>query len=466
MAGPIGAGSWQERQIDKKKKNTEGGGGAGGAAGSLLAGALDLGGNQAAGSLSEALERQAAVQRRQATVNGGGGSLSDMFAQVPQTDPIADLVAGMMGQYNSINVAPTPLEQLQKIANQQVSAQFDPLIQALTTEMNTKKKRGAESQTEARQMYGDMSNEFLAQLPQMTQQFAAEDQATNQRYDNAQKQLQDMYGQQSKVQQQVLQNLGIQAAAPDASAQANTDQKYFQGQMESDQQASLNALNEQQMAQQNYQQNLGSTTKLAGENTAQDIGRQLEDYLTQAGAQMTGLQGQRSSTLASLLQQLQAQDAERVSSQEQQQFQNLMALSNFQLDAARAQQQGNMDQMNLMMKMNGGNDQLFKGTTSLAGAQNFLAQQYPDQPIMSSNIMQQLNDVLQNPDVVNGKFVLDPGNPATGKGPTYSDVGQEKMMELLRQEFEQENMSQPGRYSTADINNAINALAAYLGKLR
>lgn len=396
-----------------------------------------------AGSLAEALEKQANAQKKQAIAKSGANAAAD---------PISSMMNDFMQQYNSINVPQTPIEQLRKMAESQVGAQFDPMMELLKQQMSQHQTTGKRSMGEARDMYNALSSDFLGQIPQLTQQFAAEDKETNSRYDTAQSQLAQQYGDQSKQQDAVLKQLGIAAAAPDAAAQANTDQKYFQGQMETDQQASLNALNEQQLAAQNYQQNLGDTTRVAGENTAQDIRQQLADYMDQAQTQMGGLQSQRGAALAQLLQQMQGQDADNAAKQEQQQFDNLLAMSRFQLDAAKAQG-----------KASGAND-LFKGTTGLSGAQNFLGQQYPDSPIMASNLMTQLNDVLKNKDVTNGKYQLTPGDET--HGPTYSDVGQEYMMKLLRGEIDKENQAQPGRYGTGDINNAINALLAYMGKLR
>lgn len=473
---------YQKKKIEERKQQAKQAAEKANANGSLTA-LLDIGGNNAAGSLAEALERQAAVQRRMSEVDASsapglsGGMLSQMPIEqpLPQSNPVEDLISGLFQQANSINVAPTPFEELQKLANQQVAAQFDPVIAALQQQMDTKQKRGKESQSQARGMYNSLGDDLVGQLPQITQQFAAEDAATNARYDNAQRQLQDMYGQQSQQQQQVLQNLGIQAAAPDASAQARTDQNYFQGQMESEQQAALNALAEQEMAQSNYQRNLGNSSRMAGENTAQDIGRMLEDYMDQAGTQMTGLQGQRGSALSALLQQLQGQDASRVQQEEQQQFQNLMALSNFQLDAQRLATQSEMDRMNYQLRlqemanqqMQGqGEDPLFQGTMGNTGAANFLAQLYPDQPILASGLLSNIDDVMRNEDVVRGKYVLDPGDPGMGKGPTYADVDQNYISNLLRREIEQENIQNPGRYGPSDIANAIDALMAYLGKMR
>lgn len=427
--------SKKKKSSDKKKKSSGGG--------SMLSSL----GKSNVGSMAEAIERQANSQAQQARQKSG----------LTSTNPIEQMMSDFMSQYNSIDVAPTPLEQLQKLAEQQVGAQFDPMIDLLSQQMTSKTGRANKSMNEARDMYGALSKDFLSQIPELTQQFAAEDKEANQRYDSAQAELQKQYGNQSKEQQAVLQQLGIQAAAPEASQQARDDQAYFQGQMETDQQAALSALNEQQRAQQDYQSNLGNTTRVAGENTAQDIRGMLEDYLDQANTQMTGLQSQRGSALQSLLQQMQSQDAGRIEKEEQQQFENLLAMSRLQLDAAKAAGSGSGAS---------GAEGLFKGTSGLSGAQNFLAQQYPESPIIAGNLMEQLNDVLSNKQVTQGKYQLEPGDPSTGKAARYSDVGQEYMMDLLRNEIEKENQSQPGRYGSGDINNAINALLAYLGKLR
>jgi hypothetical protein len=417
---------------NKKKGKARGGGGL-----SNLGGSVDI--------LAEAIERQAATQKQQAAQQSSLTSI----------DPFTALQQQLFSAVNGIGFAPTPLEQLRKMAESQVSAQFDPQISALQGEMDRHSKRGKENAKTARDMYGSLAKDFLAELPAMTEQFAAEDAAANQRYDQSQQQMQGEYDKQAAEQNAVLKRLGIQAAAPDASQQAMEDQAYFQNQSEMDQQSALSALNEQQQAQTNYQQNLGSNARMAGENAAQDIRAMLQDYLGQAGTQLAGLQGQKSSAIEALLAQMQQQDQQNIAKQRQQEFENQMALYNFQLNTMKAANSG----------QGGGsaNDPFGGGlSTGLAGAQNYLASQYPDQDILASNLMEQINDVLSNKQVTQGKFVLEPGNEALGKSPKYSDVGQEYMMDLLRREFEKEG----DRYSTGDINATMNALLAYLGKLR
>lgn len=398
-------------------------------------------------TLAEAIEKQAAAQKRQAEAKTlGSGAMTDPFTALQQQ---------LFSAANGINVAPTPLQQLKEMATNQVAAQYDPQLNALANEMNMHQRHGKASEKEARKMYGALAQDYMSQMPDITAQFKSEDDATNQRYDQAQQQMNDEYKKNASQQDAVLKQLGVQAASQDASQQASDDQKYFQNQSNLDQQSALNQLSEQQMAQQDYQRNLGSNAKMAGENIAQDIGSQLRDYMDQASGQANSLQAQKSSAIQALLSEMQQQDASRVSSQEQQQFGNMMQLFNFQLAAQKA--------ANSAAKQNQtGFGSPGTITSGLEGAQNYLASQYPDQPILASNLMEQLNDVLSNKDVVNGKFVLDPGDPSMGKSPRYSDVGQEYMMDLLRREFEK----QGNRYGTGDINATMNALQAYLGKLR
>jgi hypothetical protein len=399
-----------------------------------------------AGSLSEAIEKQAANQKAQAALKGGGGV----------TDPFQALQEQLYNAANGINVAPTPLEELRKMATSQVAAQYDPQLAALNSEIKGHGDRAVRSEKTARDMYGALSKDYLSQMPDITAQYKAEDDATNQRYDQAQQQMNGEYQDNAKQQDDVLKQLGITAAAPDASQQTKEDQAYFQNQTEADQQNALSALSQQQSAQTDYQRNLGSNAKMAGENTAEGIHQDLTDYLNQANSQKTQLQGQRGAAIEALLAQMQQQDASRVQSQSQDQFNNMMKLFNFQLSAQKADSSSHKGGGGF-----GGGSGLDSITSGLQGANNYLANVYPDQPILAKNLMAQLNDVLSNKAVTQGKFQLDPGNPSLGQAPKYSDTGQEYMMDLLRHQFEK----QGGRYNNQDLNATMNALLAYMGKL-
>lgn len=448
--------NWQRKAISDKKSSVasqKGGifGGIANSGGGPLSSQLDSGSND----LAVLIERQAAAAKAKSQA-----------AQGPAANPYDMLQQQLFNAVNGVQAQTTPLDQLRKMATSQVSAQFDPQIQGLLDTMKGSQARGARSEKEARQMYGDLSKDFLSQLPDLTAQYAADDKATNARYDQAQQQMQGEYDKQAAEQDAVLKRLGVQAAQPDSSQQARDDQAYFQNQSNLDQQQQLNSMDQQQNASLDYQRGLGNSAKMAGENTAQDIAQQLSDYLTQSNGQLNTLRGQKQSGIAALLSQMQQQDAQSAESTRQKEIDNLMAMFNFQLSAQKAgdsaASKGGIMGGIAGAPAQGGNGSLFKGTSGLSGASNYLAEQYPNQPILATNLQQELNNVLSNPDVVKGKYVLDPGNASLGKGPTYSNVGQEYMMDLLRQNMQQ----QGGKYNSGDINNAMNELLAYLGKLR
>jgi hypothetical protein len=442
-------GNNKNKKKKTKKKSNRGLGAAAGAFGNFGAANALFGAKEQASSLAELIEKQAAAQKRQAVEKG----LVDGIAS-----PFQSLQDQLFNAVNAINVAPTPLETLRQMAQSQVSAQFDPQISALVDEMGMRADRGNRSMKDARGMYGALAKDYMAQLPELTQQFAAEDQAANARYDDAQNVLKEQYQDNANEQDAVLKRLGIQAASQDASQQAQEDQAYFQSQMELDQQQNMSALNEQQNADMSYTRNLSNNAKMAGENTAQEIRTALDEFMNQANGQVNSLKAQKGSAIEALLAQMQAQDQQRMETSRQQEFDNMMKLFNFQLQAQNsAAKYAPSD--NSMAQQFGAEGTL---TTGLAGARNYLASQYPDQPILASNLMEQLNDVLSNKQVTQGKFILEPGDESMGRAPKYSDVGQEFMMDLLRREFEKEG----SRYSTGNINATMEALQAYLGKLR
>lgn len=415
----------------------------------------DLGGGRrpidpgrTATTLAEAIERQANSQKRSAEKKA-------QKSRGPVMDPFMSLQQQLFDQMNGIQVAPTPFEELQRMAQTQVGAQFNPMIEALKRQMEAKQNRGQRSQGQAREMYGDLSKDLISQIPMLTQRFAEQDAQTEHRYDTASTELQNQYGKQEAEQLALMKKLGIDAASQEATQQAEDDQNYFQNQMTLDEQRQMDAMDQQQSSATTYQRSLGNNSKMAGENRAQEIGQMLEEYLTEAEGQMTGLQGQKSSAMAALLAQMQGQDAQRVQQQTESEGDRLMDLFRFQLDAMNSSSKA-------QDRLGAGSIGTFKGTSGLSGASNHLAEQYPDSPQLASGLMEQIHDVLGNKNVVRGKYVLEKGNEGQGRGPKYADVDQNYMIDLLRREFEKEG----DRYSPRDLNSTIDALLAYMGKLR
>lgn len=413
-----------------------------------------------ANSLQRLIDKQVQAQR-EAAKNQMPPGFGVLKLPEPPPDPLQLLQQQLFGQMNAIPSYLTPLEQLRKQAEQQMAAQYDPLIQSLQQNISATTKRGHQNEADAKNMYGSLAKDLASQIPNITNQMRqAQDEASN-RYAQAQQQTQQDYSQQANQQQQILNNLGLQSAQQAAGAQTASDQKYFQNQEQLSKQQSLDALQQQGQADQGYQQNISDSAQMAGTNAVSDLQRQLEDYLGTANTQLGGLQAQKSSGIEALLSQLQSADHQNAATQRQNQIDNLMKMFNFQLDTqkemdrnAQAQQQQNKS--------------LFQGTSGPNGAANYLAESLGgDRVNTEQQILKLINDTMADPNVVAGKHpqLDNKGKPITdqitGKPVTIQNTDQ-YLEDLLRNKME----TTPGGYSTSDINSAINALLAYLGKLK
>lgn len=399
-------------------------------------------------SLADAIRAQAANQAKQASQKSG-------LVDTAPANPLDQL----MQQIQNISVQATPYDQLMAQASGSAGAQFDPLIKALQGQMDTTTNRAHANQKQAQQMYGDLAKDIAGQMPEITNQMAQASNETQNRYDQTQQSLQGEYDKQAQTQADLYKKLGIQAAAPEASQQAMTDQAYFQNQNKSDEAAAMQLLDEMKNADVSYNQQSSNNTRLAGDNAAQDIGTQLEDYLSNANGKMEGLQAGRSSAVSSLLSQLQQQDAQRVTSQEDKQYNQLMDMFNLQLKMQQMSQDSQASP-------------LFKGTNGPSGASNYLSEIYgggqgsPGGDSFSSNaIMNSINSVMENPAVLAGSY--DSGQKDQYGQPVMNKVNDAYLRKLLTQQMTSDQGPLTGtQFSSADINNAINALLAYQGKLK
>lgn len=407
-------------------------------------------------SLADALRAQADNQAKQAErkknrSRGGGGNAAP--------NPLDQL----MEQIQSINVEATPIELLMQQARGSAGAQYNPLIKELEAQMGATKRRAKGNKKEAKAMYSALAGDIDSETPQIVaEQKAAQNEAKN-RYREAQQEIGGQYDRQAREQAQVLKQLGIQAAAPEASQQQVEDEAYFKNQIASDKNADLDMLKEMYQADRAYNRETADTTRLAGVNAAGDIQAQLEDYLQTAGGKLAGYRAGKSSAIEAMMAQLQQEDAERVTEAEENEYDRLMDMFNLQLkmqEAARKAQMAASDA--------GG---LFKGTNGPSGMSNYLGEMYPNDRFSRNSISDAINDVMAHPDVIAGRVPA--GEDAYGKQQSNA-MTDEYMIDLLRRRMNEGDLKDSTKpnalsgtdFSNSDVNNAINALLAYLGKLK
>jgi hypothetical protein len=388
-------------------------------------------------SLADAIQNQATTQKQQAL----GMTTIDPFQQLMQQ--LQQQLGGVSAQQYM-----SPLEQLRQQAQSSVSAQYDPQIAALKAEMERTQGRGKRNKGEARSMYSALSKDIASDLPGIKQMMDKSQADVGGMYKGAQAEITKGYDASQAEQESIMKQLGIQAAMPDANKEAATDEQYFKNIAGQDSRQIQDALEQIQQGAQVYNTESSQNANFAGTNAVNDIQAQLEDYLQQAGGQMSALTSGKEAGIAAALAQLQAADQQRAEQQAQQAQAMIMQLANFQLDA----------QTKLGKLAQGGkNEDLFKGTSGLSGATNFLAQKYPNQPTRASALSSLLGQVLSLPELQSGKQTIkDPSTNMNEQIPVTTEF----VMQKIREAGEGQGFAQ------GDLNNVMDAYLATIGKLR
>lgn len=376
-------------------------------------------------------------------------------------DPYQQLQQQMQQQLSGIGSQMTPDSVLRAQAASQAAAKYDPLITALQGQMNTTTNQGHANQQQARDMYGSLSSDIMNQIPGMQQQNQTQQQDVSKRYAQGASQMQQAYQNQAQQQQDLMTKLGIQAAAGDPRVQQGaTDQQYFTNQNSADAQHQKDALQQIAATDTGYENKMASNAKLAGENQAQDIGKQLATYLSGANDKMTGLQSSKADDLNNFFNQLKSADAANVNSANNNAFNQMMAMNNFGLDATKAQNAQQQAQQDLQLKMlqleQSKNGNILGNSSGMSGAANVLGQRYgsgnTDEATKLENI---LGQVLGSPEIIAGQHT---SKDAMGAN-TMVNNNNEYVMQQLR------NIAGQQGVQGGDINNLIDAYLAYKGQL-
>lgn len=379
----------------------------------------------------------------------------------PPPNPYEQLQQQLMAQLQGINTPAASDSDLRSQAASQAAMQYDPVMAALRGEMDRTSQQSQYNQGQARDMYNALASGFTNEIPGIQQQAQADQNNVTNQYATNAAQMQSAYQSQQQQQQDLMNKLGIQAAQGDPRLQqAATDQQYFTNQNNADAQHQKDALQQIAAADTGYQRNIASSSRLAGENTAQDFAHQLQQYLGTANDKMQGLESSKALDNTNLYNQLKNSDAQRISQSNQNAFSQLMALNNFQLNALNSQNTQQNDQNNFALQLQklqqdmGGNSLGQK--SGLSGSANLLAQRYGTDVNKATELENLLGQVLSQPDVISGQQKT---KDATGAD-TMVKMTPEYVMQQLR------NLATKNNLQGADVNNLIDAYLAYNGSLR
>jgi hypothetical protein len=369
----------------------------------------------------------------------------------------------------SINSFLTPQDVINKQASGAVNAQYDPQISGLLTNIAQQKTTTKQNQGKATQMYDALAQDLASQIPAMQQQTKQQQGDANSMYGSAKQDIGNQYANQNAQQQDTLKQLGLQAAMGNGSSgnaavaansptggvgqQAANDEKYAQSQADLQNQQAQNLLGEQGASSVQYQNSMADNSRMTGSNVVEDLSQQLANYLTGANSQVTALKSSKAQALQSMIAQLEQANQQNAQQQYQNSFNNTMATNNFGLSALKEQDSNTNAANSLAQQLALAQQKANPGLTSgPTGAASYLAKQYQNNPNEAVVLNQLIQDTLSRPDVINGVHNVNGSNASNTEA---------YLIDQLRQQAASEGVT-----NQSDLNNAINALLAFNGKLK
>lgn len=193
------------------------------------------------------------------------------------------------------------------LAESQVNAQFNPIIQQIMAQQGQTQQRAKTNQAAVGSLYTGAANQITADSAVSQKGFDQSQAQSKQLYTDERNRIAAGYAADAAAQRAQAKKLGtdmLGMGTESAIAQQNAD-KQFSDQMGSQQmQSSQNAFEQQQQAAGQYDKSIAQATRAEGIQGQQDIMGQLEQYMSQSNSDLANTRSQAAGSVTDLMQKL------------------------------------------------------------------------------------------------------------------------------------------------------------------
>jgi hypothetical protein len=262
----------------------------------------------------------------------------------PQGDPLAELMASIMGQS-----APD----FNAEASSQLSGVYAPQYAALDKAKGSAQGTKKSNEAQLNAMYNALGKDITSQQGQIAGTFNNAKSATGQAYAEGQSGIRNAYNSAAANNAALLKSLGIEAAASDPRLNQQQQQQsaFLQSLLSANNQGSQNALTQEQKAAQDF--NTAQRGVINAQHGEQNymLSRSLQDRMADLDNQGISLHSAQAQAIAQMANQLSGQYADQQSNlmkqmmdaqQDKQQQSNLDRNYNLDLQKFQASQQGDL----------------------------------------------------------------------------------------------------------------------------
>lgn len=259
-------------------------------------------------SMTRSLTRPNRPTRRPPRVQVPGISTADILARL---EALQDPSKYMMD--------PAMLERQAMAA---ASAQYDPLITELSSQMRSAQSRGERNKVELGSMFGALSTNLMQDIPAITQSFGQTKQTTQQEYDTLKNSIQQQYAQSQKEQEDMMKRLNIEAAAPDILPEQQRDRDYFTSLASTEGQTAQTALGMEERGATEFTRKGSELARVEGTQRQANLMTQLAELLNTYESQIGSQRAAKQQAYTAGLGELQSESQKNALTRSQRDFEN------------------------------------------------------------------------------------------------------------------------------------------------
>lgn len=220
--------------------------------------------------------------------------------------------------------------ELRQQAMSAARAQYNPLIRALQQQQTSTESRAGDYDERLRRMYADVERGARETTADVQRGYRGSREQTKDEYADLEQSIKKQYATSQQEQQKMMQELNIEAAAPDILPEQQADRDYFLNRARQERKTELSAQGMEERGDVGFARSGQDIARFTGAERRADLMGQLEElvqgYESQIGAHRTA----RSQAVEAGFGSLQSQAMEQAQAQAQQEFQNRMAMLQYE----------------------------------------------------------------------------------------------------------------------------------------
>lgn len=219
---------------------------------------------------------------------------------------------------------------LRRQAQQAAGAQYNPIIRALQQQQESARGRAETYDERLAALFGGLEESIEEDIPGIEREYKRGERETRGEFEQLRESIGGQYKQSQQEQEEMLKRLNIEAAAPGILPEQMADRDYFTGRAREMEETATQALEEDRRGDVGFARAGTQIARLSGAEHRADLTSQLEELVQGLESQVAANRAARGQATEAGFTDLQSQASQQAAQQAQQEFQNRMAMLQYE----------------------------------------------------------------------------------------------------------------------------------------